>query len=102
VLQDPLEPAVRRGAQGVVHLLRGDFLLQLGDEVYDGDVGGGDAHGHAADLPLHLREHQPGGLGGAGGGGDDGHGGGAGAAQVLVGKVENVLVVGVGVYGRPN
>ena len=46
-------------------------------------------------------EHEGHGAGGAGGGGDHGHGGGAGAAQILMGQIEDLLVVGVGGANLP-
>ena len=51
-------------------------------------------------MALHGRQHQPGGPGRSGGGRHDVDGAGPGPAQVLVGEVEQVLVVGVGVHGR--
>ncbi len=62
-----------------------------------GDVGGGDADGEAVELAGHLGDDQLEGLGGAGAGGDHGEGGGAGAAEVLVRRVEDDLIVGVAV-----
>jgi hypothetical protein len=50
-------------------------------------------------LPEHLGDDQLEGLGGAGRGGNHGEGGGAGAAQVLVRRVQDDLVVGVAVDG---
>ena len=39
-------------------------------EVDDGDVGGGDAEGHAGEFAFEPGEHFADGFGGAGGGGD--------------------------------
>src|SRR5690606_4498431 len=56
------------------------------------------AQGRAVEYALELREDLGDGLRGARRGRDDVGGGVAGAAQVLVGRVEDALVVRVGVH----
>ena len=99
VLQDALQGTFGRGLHGGVDLLGGHGLLQLHREVDHGAVGGGNAGGEAVETALELGEHEGHGTGGTGGGGDHRHGGSAGAAQILMGKIEDLLVVGVGVNG---
>ena len=95
----PFKGALGRGLHGGVDLLGGHGLLQLHREVDHGAVGGGNAGGEAVETALELGEHEGHGTGGTGGGGDHRHGGSAGAAQILMGKIEDLLVVGVGVDG---
>src|SRR5207253_10232979 len=57
------------------------------------------AHGHAVELAVQLGEDEADGARGARAARDDGGGGGARAAEILVGQVEDALVVGVGVDG---
>ena len=76
-----------------------DRLFGDEGEVDDRDVGGGDADGEAVELAGHLGDDELEGLGGAGAGGNHREGGGAGAAEVLVRRVEDDLIVGVAVDG---
>src|SRR5215470_2577751 len=99
VLQDSREGAVRRPFESRVHFLSGGGLLSEGYQVYDGDVGRGNAHGVAVELAFEFREHQSDGLGRARGGGDHGKSRRPRPAQVLMGQVEYALVVGVSVDG---
>src|SRR5512138_839188 len=92
-------PLGRGLAEGGVDLLDVRRLFDDGHEVDDGDVGGRDADGEAVDLALELGHDQADGLGRAGRRRDLGHGRGPGPAQVLVGGVEDLLVVRVRVYG---
>src|SRR5690606_15260962 len=73
---------------------------ELDDQVGDGAGRDRDAHGHAVQLALQLRQHQRGGLRGAGGGRDDVIGGGTRATQGLVREGQDPLVVGVRVHRR--
>src|ERR1019366_7617010 len=73
--------------------------LQDGDEIDDGDVRRGDAHGVAVQFALEFGHDQADSLGGAGGSGDHVDGGGAGATEILVGVVEHLLIVGIAVDG---
>jgi hypothetical protein len=79
--------------------LDGDGLLGDEGEIDDRDVGRGDADGEAVQLAGHLRDDELEGLGGSGAGRDNGESGGAGAAQVLVWRVQDDLIVGVAVDG---
>src|SRR4029077_19450050 len=78
--------------------LRGGLVDEDG-EVHDADVGGGHAHGVAVELALQFGNDEVEGFGGASGTGNHVDGGGTGAAKILVGKVEEFLIVGVGVDG---
>src|SRR5665647_668560 len=98
--QDPLQRALGCRLDHGVDLFLGGRGLQL-----DGQVGGrtrrqGHAHGIAVELSLELRHDKGDRLGGTGGGRDHVQGSGASASQVLVGIVEDVLVIGVRVNGR--
>src|SRR5579862_6843311 len=84
---------------GRVHFLGGGLLLHPGHQVHHGNVGRGHAHGKAVELALEFGYDQVQRLGGAGGGGNHAERGGAGTAQVLVRKIQNDLVVGIGVDG---
>src|SRR5450759_4505132 len=95
--EDALERAGGRVAEGLVELLEGDVLLELRGEVHDRHRRGGDAEAEAVELALEVRDDEGEGLRGAGGGRDDVEGGGAKAARVLVGDVQDALVVGVAV-----
>src|SRR4029453_13035563 len=84
---------------GGVGLVPVGVPLGDGDELHDGDGGGGDAVGQAVDDPLHFGDDQGHRPGGPGAGGDDVDRRGAGLAEVLAGQVEDLLGVGVGVDG---
>src|SRR5674536_399455 len=70
--------------------------LQLYDQVGHRAVQHRDAHGDAVQLALELGEHQRRGPGCAGRGRNDIGRAGSRPAQVLVRKVEDDLVIGVG------
>ena len=74
----------------------------LGDEhqVDDRDVRGRHADGRAVELALQVRQHQADRLGGAGRGRDHRQRGATRAAQVLVQRIDDALVAGVGVDRR--
>ena len=92
-----LQGAVGGGLEGGVDALDVDGLLGDEGEIDDRDVGGGDTHGEAVELAVHLGDDEPEGLGGAGGARNHGESSGTGAAEVLVGGVEDDLIVGVAV-----
>ena len=97
--KDSLLGTVGSLAEGIVDLLSEGLLLDLDDEIDDGDVGGGDAQGNSVELALHGGQDQGNSLGGTGGGGDNVQASSAGAAQIPVGSVQQALVSGVGVGG---
>ena len=88
----------RRGRPRCSSSTRGR-ALELGGEVDDAHGGRRHAQAEAVELALEVGDDERQRLGGAGRGRDDVQAGGAGAARVLVGHVEDVLVVGVGVDG---
>lgn len=98
--KDALELAVGGVLDGLLDLLVRGALLDAASEVDDGDVGGGDTHGHAGELAVELRDDLADGLGGTGGRGDDVLRSGAATAPVLAGgTVNGLLGGGVGVDG---
>jgi hypothetical protein len=83
---------------GLLDLVVGGSLLEADGQVNDGDVLGGDTHGHSGELSVKLRDDLSDGLGGSGGGGDDVGGGGTSSSPVLGGRsVNGLLGGGVGV-----
>ena len=68
-------------------------------QVRDRAVGHRNAEGVAVQLALEGRDDLAQGLGGAGGRGDGAQGGGAAATLILVGHIQDRLVVRIGVYG---
>jgi len=100
VAQDALH-GVRAGGRlhRGVHVLGRRVLREDGGEVDDGAGGRRDAHRHAVQLALELRQHLAHGAGGAGGRRDDVLGGGAAAAPVLGRHVHEALAVRVRVHG---
>src|SRR5690606_34264893 len=52
-------------------------------------------HGKAVQFALEFRQDKANGSGGTGGGGNDVHGSGPGPAQILMGQVQDSLVVGI-------
>ncbi len=99
VFEDAFEGAVGGGFEGVVEFFDGDIPGQSGSEVGEGDIGCGDANGHAVEFAVEFGEDFADGFCGTGGGGDHGEGGGAASAEILHGGVEEGLCVGVGVDG---
>jgi len=68
--EDALELALGGLLDGVLDVLVGGGLLEPAGEVDDGDVGVGDAEGHAGELAVELGNDLAHSLGGTGGGGD--------------------------------
>src|SRR5215211_6795500 len=99
VADDALQRALGGGPVGVVDLLDGGLAAEDHGQVGQGAVLHRDPQGDAVQLALELGDDQGGGLGRAGRGGDGVDGRRSGPAQVLVGEVEDDLVVGVGVDG---
>ncbi len=99
-VEDPAELSGRRLAERVVHGRDGGGLLQLGDEIDDRDVDGRHADRDAVELALELGQDETDGRRRAGRRRDHAHRGGARAAEVLVRKVVDGLVVRVRVHRR--
>lgn len=100
VAEDALEFALGGLLHGRADLFVGGGLLKLAGEVDEGDVGGGNADGHAGELAVEGGEHLADGLGGAGGGGDHVLQDATAAAPVLLGgAVDGLLGGGGGVDG---
>src|SRR3989337_447627 len=88
---------VRGGAEGRVELLNGGRTLQLRGEVNQADGWRRDAQAEAVELALEVGDDERQRLGRTGRGGDDVLAGRARPARVLVGHVEDALVVRIGV-----
>lgn len=100
VSEDALEGTVSSLLDGVLDLLVGSALLNAGSQVDNGDVGGGDTHGHASELAVEVGDNLADSLGGTGAGGNDVLGGTTATAPVLAGgTVDGLLGGGVGVDG---
>ena len=96
----PLQRALRRVLHRRVDLVLGRRLLQVHVERHQRHVRRRDADRGAVQLALQLRHHQADRARRAGRGRDRRHRRGAGAMQVLVQRVDGVLVAGVGVDGH--
>jgi hypothetical protein len=95
-----LELAVGGVLDGLLDVFVRGTLLDAAGKVNDGDVGGGNTHGHAGELAVKLGDDLADSLGGTGGRGDDVLGSGAATAPVLAGgTVDSLLGGGVGVDG---
>src|SRR5262245_19956200 len=95
--EDPLHRAFGRSPERVVELLDARRARDVGGEVNDADSRGRDAQAEAVELALQVRDHEREGLRRAGRRRDDVLAGGPGPARVLVGDVQNPLVVRVAV-----
>ena len=93
--EDALHRAGFGFAERGVELVRGRLAREVGREVDDAHGRGRDAQAEPVELALELRDHERERLRRAGRRGDDVLAGGAGAPRVLVGDVEDPLVVRV-------
>ena len=93
-------PVSARAFDGRVDLLDARLAAERADEVDDRAVRHGDAHRHAVELALQLRDHEPDRARRAGRGRDDRERRRARAAQVGVRHVVQPLVARVGVRRR--
>ena len=97
VLEDALHGTFRSLLKGGVHFLGGRGLLDQHHEVNDRNIRRGDAHGVTIELTLQFGQHQADGLGGPGRSRNHRKRRCAGPPQILVGQVQDALVVGVSV-----
>lgn len=100
-MQLTLELAVLgSGLDDGLDLLVGSTLLDAAGKVDNGDVGGGDTHGHTGELAVELGDNLADSLGGTGGGGDNVLGRSTATTPVLGGRsIDGLLGGGVGVDG---
>ena len=85
---------------GVVDLGDARGGAQVGDEIGDRRVGHGDPERQAVEASRHAREDESGGPGRAGRCRHDVDGRAARPSRILVQRVDETLVTGVGVHGR--
>ncbi|KAK8923190.1 hypothetical protein VCV18_007252 [Metarhizium anisopliae] len=69
--ENALEGAVGSLLDGLLDLVVGSTLLNAGSQVDDGDVGGGNTHGHASELAVEVGDDLADSLGGTGAAGND-------------------------------
>jgi len=100
VFEDALERSFRRLLEGGIDRRHVTILFRLHREVDQGDVGSRHADGQPVEPPLQLRDDEVQGLGGAGAGRNHRHTGRAGTAEILMRKVQELLVVGIGMDRR--
>src|SRR5579864_6024997 len=99
VAENTLHRSIGCGLEHFVDLFHAGAFLDKGHQVHNGNIGRGHAHRESVEPAFEIGDHQVQGLGRAGGGRNHGKSGGAGAAQVFVRKIQNHLIVGVGVDG---
>jgi hypothetical protein len=91
-----VERSVSGGLDSLLDLIVGSALLDADSQVNNGDVGGGDTHGHAGKLAVQLRNDLSDSLGGTGAAGNDVLSSGAATTPVLSrGAVNDLLGSGV-------
>ena len=92
VAENALELAFRRSLHRRADLLVGRFLLELDREIDERDVARGNAHGHARELAIELRENLADGLRRARGGRDHVLEDAAATAPILLGRAIDRLL----------
>lgn len=93
-----LELVLGRLLDGSLDLVVRSTLLEADSQVDNGDVGGGDTHGHAGELAVELRDDLADSLGGTSAGGDDVLGSATATSPVLGGgTIDGLLGGSVGV-----
>src|SRR4051812_18776280 len=99
VLEDAGELSFGRFLEGSVHVVDGCLVIDAGDEVGYGAVGNGDAHRHPVHLTLQLGVDHTGSPRRTGRRWHDVVRSGPRPPRVLMGRIQQALVVGVGVDG---
>jgi len=100
VTENALKLTLGSVLEGLLDGLVGSGLLEADGKVDNGDVGGGDTHGHTGELAVKLRDDLADSLGGTGAAGNDVLGSSTATAPVLAGgTVDGLLSGGVGVDG---
>lgn len=95
-----LEVALGGLLDSLLDLVVGSTLLDADSQVDNGDVGGGDTHGHASELAVEVRNDLADGLGGTSAAGNDVLSSGTATTPVLGGRaVDDLLGGSVGVDG---
>lgn len=89
-----LELVLGRSLDGLLDLVVRSTLLEADSQVDNGDVGGGDTHGHAGELAVELGDDLADSLGGTSAGGDDVLGSATATSPVLGGGTINGLLGG--------
>ena len=101
VREDAFERAIGGCFERVVYLFGGSrVFLEDSDEIHHRNVGSRYAHGVAVELAVKFGNHQADGFRGASRRWNQVQRSSTGAAQILVRKIKDALVVGVAVYGR--
>src|ERR1051326_8911527 len=93
--QDAFQLALRGGFEGGVDFFSGRCAVEKRYQIHYRDVRRGNSHGVSVELAFQLRHNQADGFGGSGGGGDHVARSSTGAPQVLMGEVQDVLIVGI-------
>src|SRR6266853_2152069 len=99
VAEDALHRTAGSGFQCGVDEFLGSGLVDKDGEVDDADVGRRHTHGVTVELALQFRDDKVQRFGGSSRAGNHVECGGASAAQVLVRKIEELLIVGVRMDG---
>jgi len=97
IFHDALQRAFSRSLHGSIDLSGSSRLFQGYGEISYGSVGNGNTHGVSVQLAGQVRQYQPYRLGSTSAGGNDAVSSSAGTAQILVGRVLQILVRGIGV-----
>ena len=99
-VQLTLELALGSLLDGLLDVLVRSTLLETDSKIDNGDVGGGDTHGHAGELAVERRDDLADSLGGTGAAGDDVLGSSTATAPILAGRtIDGLLGGGVRVDG---
>ena len=97
--EDAIHGAVSSLAESRIDLLSESLLLDLDDEIDNGDSGGGHTESNTVELALHVGKHKGNSLGSTSGGGDNVEGSSASTAKIAVRSIEETLVTSVRVGG---
>src|SRR5207245_6359900 len=100
VAPQPSELSLSALLESGSHSFYGSFFFQPRRKIDQRHVRRGNADGNPGELPFQLRQYLPYGFSRAGGSRNHGQSTSPSAPQVLVWKVQNTLIVRVGVDGR--